>query len=192
MEDVVVMHFWGTIAFGLSITGLGVLWAPAGSLICGLIAYRRRLGVGQWMGRGLVGSLLFLFPWFYVVASVSGLRVSLPVKRAEYALVYLAWLVGPIGLTFNLVIGSLVAQWQGISDGFLEYPIFYILCLAVGIASLYTCFMSIRRSLWELRDHSTEFEVSYYRLWLAVIAWLLAFLALLAIFFAIELQEWRQ
>lgn len=192
MEGVVETHFWGTIFLGLYVTAWGVVLAPLGSLICGLIAYRRKLGVAQWMGRGLVGSALFLFPWLYVVASVSGMRISLPLKRVEYALAYLAWLVGPIGLMINLVTGSFVAQWRGIPDGFLDYPLYYTFCIAVATVSLYTWFMSIRRSIWELRDSSTEFDVSFYRVWLAVIVWSLAFLALLVIFFTIELQEWRQ
>ena len=171
---------------------MGVLWAPVGCLSCGLIAYRRGLRVKLWMGRGLVGSALFLFPWFYVVASVSGLGFSSLLKRAEYALVYLAWLVAPIGLMITLVIGSFVAQWQGTPDSFSEHPAYFSFLIAVTIANLYTWFMSLRTWAWKLRDRSPEFDVSFYRQWLAVIAWLLAFLALLFIFFMIELQEWRQ
>lgn len=192
MEDLLTRYFWTVGVLTVAMAAMDVLWAPVGCLSCGLIAYRRGLRVKLWMGRGLVGSALFLFPWFYVVASVSGLGFSSLLKRAEYALVYLAWLVAPIGLMITLVIGSFVAQWQGTPDSFSEHPAYFSFLIAVTIANLYTWFMSLRTWAWKLRDRSPEFDVSFYRQWLAVIAWLLAFLALLFIFFMIELQEWRQ
>ena len=192
MEDLLTGYFWIVGVLTVAMAAMGVLWAPVGCLSCGLIAYRRGLRVKLWMGRGLVGSALFLFPWFYVVASVSGLGFSSLLKRAEYALVYLAWMVAPIGLMITLVIGSFVAQWQGTPDSFSEHPAYFSFLIAVTIANLYTWFMSLRTWAWKLRDRSPEFDVSFYRQWLAVIAWLLAFLALLFIFFMIELQEWRQ
>lgn len=192
MEDLLTRYFWTVGVLTVAMAAMGVLWAPVGCLSCGLIAYRRGLRVKLWMGRGLVGSALFLFPWFYVVASVSGLGFSSLLKRAEYALVYLAWLVAPIGLMITLVIGSFVAEWQGTPDSFSEHPAYFSFLIAVTIANLYTWFMSLRTWAWKLRDRSPEFDVSFYRQWLAVIAWLLAFLALLFIFFMIELQEWRQ
>ena len=191
-KDAIAVYYGTVVLLIVAVFAMGVLWAPVGSLICGLVAYRRKLGVRRWIGRGLVGSALFLFPWFYVVASVSGLGFSSLLKRAEYALVYLAWLVAPIGLMITLVIGSFVAQWQGTPDSFSEHPVYFSFLIAVTIANLYTWFMSLRTWGWKLRDRSPEFDVSFYRQWLAVIAWLLAFLALRFISFMIELQEWRE
>ena len=191
-EDAIAVYFLTVVLLIVAVFAMGVLWAPVGSLICGLVAYRRRLGVKRWIGRGLVGSVLFLFPWFYVLASVSGLRVSSFVKRDEYALVYLAWLVGPISLMFWLVLSSFAAEWQGTPDSFTEHPAFYTFTIVVTMCNTYAWFMSLRKWGWKLRDRSREFDVSFYRQWLAVTAWLLAFVALLFIFFEIELQEWRQ
>ena len=191
-KDAIAVYYGTVVLLIVAVFAMGVLWAPVGSLICGLVAYRRKLGVRRWIGRGLVGSALFLFPWIYVVASVSGLRVSGFLKRAEYALVYLAWLVGPINLMIVVVTVSFVAEWQGTPDSFSEHPAYYAFTIVVTIANTYAWFMSLRTWGWKLRDRSPEFDVSFYRQWLAVIAWLLAFLALRFISFMIELQEWRE
>ena len=192
-EDAIAVYFWTVLLLIVVVFAIGVLWAPVGSLICGLVAYRRRLGVKRWMGRGVVASVLFLFPWFYVLASVGGLRVSSFLKRVEYATVYLAWLFGPLSLMVVIVTGSFVAEWQGTADRFTKYPVFYTFTIVLTIANIYTWFMSLKKWGWKLRDHSPEFDVSFYRQWLAVIAWLLAFLAFLFIFFMIGLQdEYRQ
>ena len=192
MEYLTALYLWTTVALTFGAAAIGVLWAPVGSLICGLIASSRGLDVKLWMGRGLVGSVLFLYPWFYVVASVSGLQVSNPLKRAEYALVYLAWLFGPIGLMSSLVMSSLIAEWQGSPNAFSNYPVFYTVVIAVTIANVCTWYMSLRTWAWKLRDDSTEFDVSFYRQWLAVIAWLLAFVVFMIIYGIIEIVEWQR
>ncbi len=192
MEYLTALYLWTTVALTFGAAAIGVLWAPVGSLICGLIASSRGLDVKLWMGRGLVGSVLFLYPWFYVVASVSGLQVSNPLKRAEYALVYLAWLFGPIGLMSSLFMSSLKAEWQGSRDAFSDNPVFYTVVIAVTIANVYTWYMSLRTWAWKLRERSPEFDVSFYRQWLAVIAWWIVLLVLLFIYGTIEVVEWQR
>ena len=105
---------------------------------------------------------------------------------------YVTWLVGPIGFMISIVLASLKAEWQGSPDAISDYPAFYGVVIGMTIANLYTWFMSLRTWAWKLRDPSTEFDVSFYRQWLAVIAWWMAFLVLMIVFGIIELVEWRQ
>ena len=187
-----LVHFWLTLILTIGVAVIGLLWAPVGCLICGVIAYRRGLDVRLWMGRGLVGSALLLFPWLYAfcaVSSVNEMGVPRYLQRTGYILAYSAWLAGPIGLMISIVTGSFVAQWQGVPDGFTDHPVFYTVAIAVTVASLCTWLISLRTSMRKLRGCDAEFDSSLYRPWVMVIAWLLAFLALMFIFGTIELQD---
>ena len=109
-----MLLFWGvaliplfTVPIMLGMAALGALWSPAGGLICRRMAKNRGLNGRRYFVAGSVYSILFVFPWFYLVSALRGRPSSARAVRRCYVLLYSAWLLGPIaGLLMLLIVGS--------------------------------------------------------------------------------------
>lgn len=115
----------GTVIFinmGLALLAtLGLAWAPVGAVIYARDGKRKGESPIRYAVVGVVSSLLFFIPWFFVRKWIG--RQTLPGDSVVlvYAFLYLAWMLGPIplwiavaseyGLMIRLVPGSMLAAW---------------------------------------------------------------------------------
>ena len=60
---------------GLVISAVGPLWAPFGALICARMARRRGLNAWRYAAAGALYSILFFWPWVYLVARMDDRRL---------------------------------------------------------------------------------------------------------------------
>ena len=69
--------------------GLGVLWSPFAALICARVAHTRGLESRKYAAAGAVYSLLFFWPWVYLIARMYGKSIPGAVIRGAYVLLYI-------------------------------------------------------------------------------------------------------
>lgn len=90
----------------LLVAVLGLLWAPFAALSCAFIAGKRGLSARRYAVAGAIYSILFLLPWFYLLAELLNRRLPGFLIRLGYAVLYIGWIVGIIGLAFLFIITS--------------------------------------------------------------------------------------
>jgi multisubunit Na+/H+ antiporter MnhG subunit len=86
----------------LIISGICLLWAPLGAHICARIARNRGLPVKRYAVAGATYSILFFFPWLYLIMLMHNKTVWKPAIWAAYVILYAGWLLGPIMITLFL------------------------------------------------------------------------------------------
>ena len=102
---VVLAIFWSAVFFPFVVAGLGLglglLWAPFGALICARMARSRGLNRRRYAAAGAVYSVLFFWPWVYLVARMANRAVPAYLVRGAYATVYfLIWPLAALSLCF--------------------------------------------------------------------------------------------
>ena len=85
---------------------LGWLWSPFAALICWLRARSLGLDARRYAKAGALYSALFFLPWLYLTLRMFGKTVADWMVSAGYFVLYLIWLLGPIGVTFLVCAGS--------------------------------------------------------------------------------------
>lgn len=103
---------WILILSSLYVTaGLGVLflaglvWAPVAGLISGVSAAVSSRNGGIALRNAVKGgfySMLFVFPWIYLIFRTYGKTAPTALVRLGYVVIYISWLFGPIALSFVL------------------------------------------------------------------------------------------
>lgn len=103
---------WILILSSLYVTaGLGVLflaglvWAPVAGLISGVSAAVSSRNGGIALRNAVKGgfySMLFVFPWIYLIFRTYGKTAPYPIVIIGYVVIYISWLFGPIALSFVL------------------------------------------------------------------------------------------
>ena len=106
-----VTIFFSAVFFPLLIAwpsfALGLLWAPFGALVCARMAQSRGLNRRRYAVAGAVYSILFLWPWIYLIARMHNKGVpGLPVRAAYIILYCIVW---PLA-TLSVVLPALGAE----------------------------------------------------------------------------------
>lgn len=104
-----------SVIFGLALVVVGLIWMPFAAFISWRIAKGRALPPTRYAIAGAIYYALFLFPWFYLVATQRGKSVSNGILRLAYILLYAIWMIGPI---FS------VASSYGIDTSIPDHPIY--------------------------------------------------------------------
>ena len=78
------------IAFFLS--PVGILWAPFGALICAILARKRGMNAWRYAAVGALYSVLFFWPWVYLVARMDDRTLHRGLIVLFYFGVYVLWL----------------------------------------------------------------------------------------------------
>lgn len=93
------------------IVAFGILWAPAGALICGVSARLRGLSAVRFALAGLVYSACLFLPWLYLILCIHKVPVPRFVVSIAYIVLYVFWFFGVFAL------GAMVAISEG-ADAF--------------------------------------------------------------------------
>ena len=83
-------------AFELVVGGVCLLWAPWGGMICARLARSKGLSVHHSATVGAIYSILFFFPWLYLVMRIHNRTVWKPAIWFVYFSLYAGWLFGTI------------------------------------------------------------------------------------------------
>ena len=84
---IIISLLFPALAFAAGL-GLGVLWAPFAALTCARVARSRGLDRRKYALAGAVYSILFFWPWVYLVTRLYGRKIPGPVIRGAYVLLY--------------------------------------------------------------------------------------------------------
>ena len=154
------------ITFSLLLLVIGVLWSPFGALICTRVASAR--GMPHWgpAEAGAKWSLLFFFPWIYILLRILGKRLSDKVVVGAYIVLYLACLLGPI--LFNVLLAGAIYDIQS------NFP------LGDGYASLIKRTPSFLTGL--LFDWTSMFTSGAYLSFKSMVFWVVSLLAAAVVF----------
>lgn len=90
---------FAVIAFGIGILifpFIGCLWAPFAAVICARIARKRGIETRRFALAGALYSILFFWPWVYLVMRLRNGSVHAIAIRAFYFMIYSAWLIGSV------------------------------------------------------------------------------------------------
>ena len=100
--------FW--VSVGVLLLGIaGLLWAPFGAAICAVVARINKQPAGSYAGAGAKHSALFILPWLYQLAQMSGWSMPRFAVGTAYVLLYAVWALAFIaGSGFAIV--SLVSD----------------------------------------------------------------------------------
>jgi multisubunit Na+/H+ antiporter MnhG subunit len=127
----------------LIISGICLLWAPLGAHICARIARNRGLPVKRYAVAGATYSILFFFPWLYLIMLMHNKTVWKPAIWAAYVILYAGWLLGPIALTLAIVGLSVGTVGLGAFPSVLLLSLF----LAMSVAWCISLFRLFKRHL---------------------------------------------
>ena len=67
---------------------MGLLWVPLAALICARMARARNLNPSKYAIAGAVYSMMFFWPWVYLIARLNGKTIPSRVIRGAYILLY--------------------------------------------------------------------------------------------------------
>ena len=96
LHSLLQIVFYGGL--NLLLAPLGVIWTPAATVICGVIARKRGLNPIRYAMIGGVYSALLFFPWLYLLLRMLERRVPQNLVVVFYASVLLGWLASmPVG-----------------------------------------------------------------------------------------------
>lgn len=128
----------------LALAVLGLLWAPAGTLILSAVARLRRLKPAPYAAAGAKASALALLPWVYLFIKLAVGRPppALAVKAA-YMIVYAVWLC-IIAVTAYLAVSYIIWLIQGKHVGLSAFAI--ALNGAVAATCAYAFSNSVRKT----------------------------------------------
>ena len=74
---------------------LGIVWAPFAAVICGRIAHKRGLDLGdEYIKAGLASSFWLFVPWIYLVSRMRGKPLPHALVIAAYCVLFLLWMFG--------------------------------------------------------------------------------------------------
>ncbi len=92
----------------LPVVAFGIVWSPAGALICGASAYFRGLNPIHHALAGLVYSALLFLPWIYLILRIFNVIVPRGLVTATYIVLYFSWFFGVflLGLTIAISTGA--------------------------------------------------------------------------------------
>ncbi len=164
----------------------GLLWMPVGCVICALIANRKGREVWQWVGRSALSSAFGLVPWFYAVATVSGLRVPRSAVVAAYVVLYSIWLVGP----FASMLGQLVVLPIAMKDNAIwNHPVIAAIWSLFTAGNVLTWYFSQKSVRKAHREGRQAFAGVYHWPWALIILWSLAAKMMTLLWVILELSE---
>ena len=108
LHSILKIVFYGGL--NLLLAPLGVIWTPAATVICGVIAHKRGLNPIRYAMIGGVYSALLFFPWLYLLLRMLERRVPQTLIVVFYASVLLGWLASmPVGT--KLILESISANF---------------------------------------------------------------------------------
>ena len=177
------------IMFGSALAIIGPLWAPFGALACGMIARKKGLVSWRYALSGAIYSILFFWPWVYLVVRMYDRELPRFLIRLFYSLLYVTWLSAAgfmVVSAFYFFPGwdyVLAVSNPSVS---LSYSL-----LVVGVAGVILWFASLNRLLLRhdadsLMDNNlravTMPHIDYMKPAAYTLAWLLV--ALVVLFFA--------
>ena len=113
---------------------IGVLWSPFAGLICGFIARRDGRSFARYTIVGMIASLLFFWPWVYIVRQMNEYPLSVKVIRILYVLLFIFWIGGPVILLAILGLAGIGTM----STNFTE-PLIVIPYAAVALLNIALC-----------------------------------------------------
>ncbi len=118
------------ISFSLLVLLIGIFWSPIAAGICAKIGSSKKMSVRDVANAGGLHSVLFFFPWIYLL--LHNLNRSIPdrVIVGVYVVLYLACLLGPI--LFNVLVAFEIYELhsnypggEGYADPFNHAPSFW-------------------------------------------------------------------
>ncbi len=119
MIDQIEIVSASVISFSLLFLAIGVMWSPFAALICAKAGSSAGRSVGSLARAGALHSVLFFFPWIYLLLRILNRRISDRVVVGAYVVLFLAWLLGPI-LFSLLLVGAIYDLHSNypLSDGY--------------------------------------------------------------------------
>ena len=95
------------------IVAFGILWAPAGALICGVSARFRGLSAVRYALAGLVYSACLFLPWLYLILRIHKVPVPRFVVRIAYIVLYAFWFFGVFAVGAMFAIATAANVFRG-------------------------------------------------------------------------------
>ena len=147
--------------YPLSICGL--VLSPFAAIRMFRMAGDRELDPTRYAILGAVYSILFVFPWLYLSATVRGR--SFPISGVLFVL-YVAWLIGPIST--SLALGATGEGWQWVAAG----TIMVLACVGSMILMAFSALSDPYERKKSLRHgsppfkHIIPFACTYASVWL--------------------------
>ena len=141
--------FWGSIffaiVFAVPVLAVGLLWAPFAALICWRVANSKGLKGRRYAVAGAAYSILYFFPWVYLVARLYDRTFPRILVRGVYVILYcVIWPLAALSVFFPA---------QG------PPPLNLFLLMLLPIAA--TWFLSLRRLIgWRNLDRSASDDLS--------------------------------
>ena len=113
--SIVLFFFAGPLVVALGLV-FGLLWAPFAALITARMANNRGLERRKYAIVGATYSVLFFWPWVYLIARMRNRRIWGWVIRCVYVILYgliwpVTWLASAINLIFLSAYVSSVLSW---------------------------------------------------------------------------------
>ena len=103
--------FIGPAVFGALLFALlafcGLLWSPFAAIRCARVARGRGLNTSLFAWKGFAFSLLYLFPWSYLMARIQGAEASRLWAGFAYVVLYYVWLVVGIIIVIAFIAAEL-------------------------------------------------------------------------------------
>lgn len=134
---ILVSLFFPAVILAVGV-GIGLLWAPFAALFCAHAAGVRGFESRRYALAGAVYSILFFWPWVYLIARMYGRTIPSPMIRLAYILLY------------GVIWPSIALSFIPSAFGF-PHPL-WIICPILILVSAVTWSMSIRRlTSWHRR-----------------------------------------
>ncbi len=113
---------------------LGLPMSPVAALYCAIKARQKGWNIGRYALAGTISSALFFWPWVYLVFRIHNRKVHLVFVRLFFVLMFIIWMVGPVGL--HLLFGFLgfLASISGRDETDIKY--FTAMYICIGIINL--------------------------------------------------------
>ena len=105
---------------------LGALWAPFAALLCAKEARRRGLDPRRYAKAGALYSVLFFFPWVYLMARMRGRTVPVAAVSAVYVLLYVVWLYGSVLVSLSIAIFETPLTFLGLIWALISVCAWYV------------------------------------------------------------------
>ena len=102
----IVPAVFGALLFAL-LAFCGLLWSPFAAIRCAQVARGQGLNSSLFAWKGFAFSVLYLFPWFYLMARIQRAEASRLWAGFAYVVLYYVWLVVGIIIVIAFIVAEL-------------------------------------------------------------------------------------